>query len=30
MFGVKKSNTTWKDKIDNYKQQGNYIYDQDF
>lgn len=30
MFGVKKSNITWKDKIDNFEQKSNYIYDQYF
>jgi hypothetical protein len=30
MFGVKKSNIVWKDKICDYVQNGSYIYDQDF
>ncbi len=30
MFGVKKSNIIWKDKIDSFVQVGDYIYDQHF
>ena len=30
MFGVKKTNITWKDKIDNFVQTSDYIYDQEF
>lgn len=30
MFGVKKSNIIWKDKINNFIQENEYIYDQDF
>jgi hypothetical protein len=30
MFGVKKTNITWKDKIDSLVQKSNYLYDQEF
>ena len=30
MFGVKKSNITWKDKIDSFRQYDDYLYDQHF